>query len=87
MAYDDFKDLSRRTAYVIKQSYVIKHLILLKIRNILGIKVDLIQRSISFLIKKSLFHIKVFWWCYYTSDKYAIKNEIMPNQQLPGKLH
>ena len=50
MAYGDFKDLNRRTAA--NKVYVIKHLVLLKIRNMMDINVDLRQWSINFLIKK-----------------------------------
>ena len=48
MACGDFKDLTRRTA----SDFMIKHLILLKTRNILDINVDLLQWFINFLIKK-----------------------------------
>ena len=50
MTYVDFKDLPRRTA-----SDKIKHLILLKTRNVMDINVDLLQWFITFLI------IKNFW--------------------------
>ena len=50
MTYVDFKDSPRRTA-----SDKIKHLILLKTRNMMDINVDLIQWFITFLI------IKNFW--------------------------
>ena len=50
MTYVDFKDLPRRTA-----SDKIKHLILLKTRNVMDIKLDLLQWFITFLI------IKNFW--------------------------
>ena len=50
MTYVDFKDLPRRTA-----SDKIKHLILLKTRNMIDINVDLLQWFITFLI------IKNFW--------------------------
>ena len=38
MAYGDFKDLNRRTAAV--KYYMIKHLMLLKIQNMIDINVD-----------------------------------------------
>ena len=41
--------------------YVIKHLILRKIRNMMGIKEALLQCSINFLIKKFLIKEKEFW--------------------------
>ena len=44
MAYGDFKDLIRRT-------FVIKPLILLKIQNMTDVNVDLLQWFLSFLIK------------------------------------
>ena len=49
MVYEDFKDLNRRTAA--DKDYIIKHLILLKIQNMMGINVDLLQWFINFLIK------------------------------------
>ena len=52
MAYGDFKDLTRITA---SDKYcVIKHLILLKMRIIMGIKEVLLQWFITFFIKKLL---------------------------------
>ena len=49
MAYRDFKDLTRRTA---SEEYgVIKHLILLKIQNMMDIKRVFVQWFIIFLIK------------------------------------
>ena len=50
MAYGDFRDLNRRTS----ADKVLKHLILLKIQNMMDINVDLLQSSINFLTKKSL---------------------------------
>ena len=47
MAYGDFKDLATRTT-----SDKIKHLILLKIQNMIDINVELLQSSIKFLIKR-----------------------------------
>ena len=52
MAHGDFKDLERRTADVIK------HLILLKIQNMMYIKEVLLLWFIIFLIK-SLFHLHI----------------------------
>ena len=49
MAYGDFKYLARRTAS--DEFYKIKHLILLKILNMMGIKDDLLLWLINFLIK------------------------------------
>ena len=50
MAYGDFKDLAKRTAAdeVLRE----KHLILLKIRNIVDIKEDWLVWFITFLIKR-----------------------------------
>ena len=56
MTYEDFKDLTRRT--VSGKYCVIKHLILLKIQNMMNIKDVLLQWYINFLIKN-------FWWCSY----------------------
>ena len=53
MAYGDFKDLPRRTASNIMY-YIIKHLILLKIQNMMDINLDLLQWFISFSIKNIL---------------------------------
>ena len=49
MAYGDFRDLKRRIKY-----YVIKHLILQKIQNMMDVNLDLLQLSINFLIKELL---------------------------------
>ena len=51
MAYGDFKDLTRATDS--DKNCVIKHLMLLKIRNTMDINVDLLQWFINFLIKKT----------------------------------
>ena len=51
MAYGDFKDLIRRTAPDIKY-FMIKHLISLKIQNMIDVNVDFLKWSIIFLIKK-----------------------------------
>ena len=50
MAYGDFRDLNRRTS----ADKVLKHLILLKIQNMMDMSVDLLQWSKNFLIKISL---------------------------------
>ena len=52
LAYGDFKDLNRRT--FADKVLRVKHLILLKIQNMMDINVDLLQRFINFLIKKFL---------------------------------
>ena len=52
MAYGDFKDLARRTAA--DKMLSVKHLILLKIQNIMDINAELLQQFINFLIKKIL---------------------------------
>ena len=62
MVYGDFKDLPRRTDFV--KLLRVKHLILLKIQNIMNINMNLLQWFITFLIKKSS----------------VIKSEIMPNE-------
>ena len=50
MAYEDFKDLTKGTLLI--KYCVIKHLILLKIQNMMDINVNLLQFFINFLIKK-----------------------------------
>ena len=52
MAHGDFKDLNRRK--FADKVYVRKHLILLKIQNMMDINVHLLQWFINFLIKKLL---------------------------------
>ena len=52
MAYGDFKGLARRTAA--DKMLSVKHLILLKIQNIMDINAELLQWFINFLIKKIL---------------------------------
>ena len=55
MAYGDFKDLSRKTTFnKMLSDKVIKHSTLLKMRNMMDMKVDLLQWFINFLIKKLL---------------------------------
>ena len=50
IAYEDFKDLTRRTA---SDKYcVIKHLILLKTQNVMNIDVDLLQWSINLQVEQ-----------------------------------
>ena len=51
MACGEFKDLNRRTA---ADKVLRNHLILIKIRHMMGIKTDLIQRFTTFLIKNLL---------------------------------
>ena len=51
MANGDFKDLTRRKLLI--KYCVIKHLILLKILNMMDINADLLQWSINFFIKKT----------------------------------
>ena len=53
IAYGDLKDLTRRTTF--DKSWVMKHLILLKIKSMMNIYVHLLQWFINFLIK-------IFWW-------------------------
>ena len=71
MAYGDFKDLTRRTASdkILRD----KAFNIAKIGNMMDIKVDLLQWSITFLIKK-------------TSGT-GIKNENISNKELAEKLH
>ena len=52
MAYGDFKDLTRRTAS--DKTLHNKHLILLKILNMMDINVELHQLSVIFLTKNLL---------------------------------
>ena len=51
MAFGDFKDLARKI--VSDKVLPVKHLILLKIGNMMDINVDLLQWFIKVLIKKS----------------------------------
>ena len=71
MAYGDFKDLTRRTASdkILRD----KAFNIAKIGNMMDIKVDLLQWSITCLIKK-------------TSGT-GIKNENISNKELAEKLH
>ena len=71
MAYGDFKDLTKRTASnkILRD----KAFNIAKIGNMMDIKVDLLQWSITFLIKK-------------TSGS-GIKNENISNKELAEKLH
>ena len=52
MAYGDFKDLTRRSALI--KCWVIKHFILLQIRNMTDNNADLLRWPINVLIKKLL---------------------------------
>ena len=52
---------------------MIKHLILLKIQNIIDINVDFFQWFINFLIKKT--------------SSGTVKNEIISNKELAEELH
>ena len=52
MIYGDLNDLPRRTVLI--NYYVIKHLILLKIQNMMDIKEVLLQKFINFSIKNLL---------------------------------
>ena len=54
MVYGDFKDLTRRTApdKILRDK---KHLILLKIRNMMDVNIDLLQWSMNCLIKNPLY--------------------------------
>ena len=51
MAYGDFKDLNRRT--FADKLLCEKHLILLKIQNMMDINMDFLQPFINVLIKKN----------------------------------
>ena len=68
---------------------MIKHLILLKIRNMMDTNVDLFQWSIHFLIKKTsggattLVRSETLA----TRNKSAIKNENTSNKELAEELH
>ena len=73
MAYGDFKDLNGRTAAV--KYYVIKHLMLFKIQNMIDINVDLVQWSLNFMIATAL------------ANKSAVRNEIISNKDLVKELH
>ena len=70
---------NRKTAS--EKYYVKKHLILLKIRNMLDINVDLLEWFTIFFDKKSS------GCAVRRADKFAIKTEIMPNHQLAEELH
>ena len=52
MAYGDFKDLTRRSALI--KCWVMKHFILLQIRNMTDNNADLLRWPINVLIKKLL---------------------------------
>ena len=71
MGHGDFKALTRRTAS--DKILFDKYLILLKIRNMMDINMDLLQWSISFLIKKT--------------SVSGIKNENMLNKKLSEELY
>ena len=71
MGHGDFKALTRRTAS--DKILCDKYLILLKIRNMMDINMDLLQWSISFLIKKT--------------SVSGIKNENMLNKKLSEELY
>ena len=71
MAHEDSKDLKRRTLQI--KYYVIKHLILLNIQNMMNINVGLLQWFIHILIKK-------------TSDS-GIKNESISNKEIAEESH
>ena len=60
--------------------YVIKHLILLKIQNIMKINVNLFQWSIKFLIKKTSGRVAEL------ANKSAIKNETTSDKELREEL-
>ena len=53
MVYGDFKNLAKVEKQLLIKYYGKKLLILLKIKNMLHIKVDLLHWSISFLMKKT----------------------------------
>ena len=71
MTFGDFKDLNRRTTSdkVLRD----KALILLKIENMMGMNVELLQWFIHFLIKKS--------------SGGVIGKEIMQSEELAKELH
>ena len=74
VAYGDFKHLPGRTAS--DKVHVIKHLIMLKIQNMMDIKEVLFQWIKMFFEKKSSGGVVT------RADKSAIKSEIMTIQQL-----
>ena len=71
MAYGDFKDLTRRIAS--DNNSMIKHLMLLKIRDMIDVNADLLQWFINSLIKKS--------------SGRDIKTENVSNKKLAEELH
>ena len=58
---------------------MLKHLTLLKIRNIMDINVDLLQWFINFLIKKSSGDVATL------GSKSAVKNENMSNKEFENQ--
>ena len=72
MANGGFKDLTRRTGERLIKYCIIKHLILLKIQNMMDIKRILAQWFINFLIKKTAGG--------------AVKNNLQ-NEELAKELH
>ena len=71
MAHEDSKDLKRRTLLI--KYYVIKHLILLNIQNMMDINVGLLQWFIHILIKKA--------------SHSGIKNESISNKEIAEESH
>ena len=78
MAYGDFKDLARRTASD-KVYYVIKHLILLKIQNMIDIK-EVLLLWFKFFYKKSAS------LAYKSGMGTGFKSAIKKNEQLAEEL-
>ena len=67
------KQLMEILKQLLIEYYVVKHLILLKIQNMMDIIEDLLQWYIHFLYKKSCGS--------------GVKRKIMPNQGLAGEFH
>ena len=71
MVYEDFKDLTKKTAFI--KYCVLKHLLLLKIQNMMDVNRDLALMVYNFSDKK-------------TSGG-AVKNENMSNKELAKELN
>ena len=64
----------------LRNYYVIKHLILLKVQNMKDVKLDLLLWFIFFFDENSSCAVTC-------TNTYAIKSKIMSNQQLAEELH
>ena len=91
MAHGDFKNYLEEQ--LLTKYCVIKHLILLKIRNMMDINVGLVQWSIKFLIKKTsstrapsdILRSETLAITEFAGS--GIKNENVSNKELAEELH